>query len=1075
MPSVQEPDLASAGVALLVIFGLLIWYDKPVESVRPFDSYAQHQDLQATGYAYESWLWQDPFAFDLDSYIERNQYYIEFGDDPGKTPPYLLRIYKKTDVEPVADKKESEDKRKETESKKAEPEEGQCEYELNEKIGDIKKKDKTKTVKILAPLLKVRPNTTENKELRTRHRYAVIAGLIESGYRPLEPDHLHFCFTQENKEYDVRWEHFHYESKPQSEADTSGKKPDIIVVWMNSEIITNPDKFDFMSKSLLSLEGIENFDIYDLNNILSQKRIVDVNEQIACINENNNKNIEFRRTETDDKGLADKLTEELKLRNIKEPSEVMIITEQDSENARRLAHNFHDSLCKPINANAENGACGIKNVFYLKGLDAYQQVLHKQDKNEEANKPAAHLSAIDLDIPLPLPIGPSQFDYFHRLAKQINDVHKEINLEKRDSGIRAIGIFGSDFYDKLLILEALRAEMLNIMVFTTGLDAQMLHPPHWTATRNLVVASDFNLLPEEKGKDNKGQHQKQSYQEQFPVFRDSQQTNIFYRTIEIVTNDVTRFEIPSPQVFEVGRHGLVYLDTVQENKDLDYLPSGKTLEQTRTRLLLLSAIIILFIWFHWEFRPNSRRLSIRLWLSTLAILAIAWFVATTDKLGEPLSFTDGVSLWPTIFIQLIAIILAVEFLYKARRELDENFCYLSRLYFPICLNRKDFPICLNECRRELSKLSSRSFLPFIILILTIVIYALNDVYPAESGLPFDYCLASLVFLLLFYLAFFYLLKVERWVGFISVKHWIEKDNCLERKTNQEKNFVRLYRALCTRLRAFFHSNNRSSSRSGLCQENYENGLWQEYYNYGLPDHRLSRVVTIWLFFSIIETILIYLLPPWPLPCRGPTCDLVSWIGVLSFSVIMILLFFILDTVRLNFYWIKKLRTQHPLIREKITNEHRYAFRFAATNYPLQSLEKIVAVVAERTSVVDKLIYYPMLCIMLMLFARIAYFDNQDFPLSKGVTFAVSISLLFFSGFMLRTEAEKLKRSVIECAENLGRNNRHIQSEARKVIKRIKDISEGAFEPMFEQPVLRALLIILASIGLFASEYLKLFE
>ena len=35
------------------------------------------------------------------------------------------------------------------------------------------------------------------------------------------------------------------------------------------------------------------------------------------------------------------------------------------------------------------------------------------------------------------------------------------------------------------------------------------------------------------------------------------------------------------------------------------------------------------------------------------------------------------------------------------------------------------------------------------------------------------------------------------------------------------------------------------------------------------NHCLNRVVAIWLFFAIIETILIYLLPPWPSPCRAP--------------------------------------------------------------------------------------------------------------------------------------------------------------------------------------------------------------
>jgi hypothetical protein len=42
--------------------------------------------------------------------------------------------------------------------------------------------------------------------------------------------------------------------------------------------------------------------------------------------------------------------------------------------------------------------------------------------------------------------------------------------------------------------------------------------------------------------------------------------------------------------------------------------------------------------------------------------------------------------------------------------------------------------------------------------------------------------------------------------------------------------------------------------------------------------------------------------------------------------------------------------------------------------------------------------------MLMLLARITYFDNQEFPLSKGITFGAAISLLFLSGFVLRKRA-----------------------------------------------------------------------
>ena len=186
------------------------------------------------------------------------------------------------------------------------------------------------------------------------------------------------------------------------------------------------------------------------------------------------------------------------------------------------------------------------------------------------------------------------------------------------------------------------------------------------------------------------------------------------------------------------------------------------------------------------------------------------------------------------------------------------------------------------------------------------------------------------------------------------------------------------------------------------QVNHERHLWRQYCKYGRFGPRIARVVWIWLIFAIIETLLVYLLPPWPLPWRGATdpawrIGMAPWTGVLSFTITDAFLFFILDAVRLNFYWIKKLRTQHPLLTGHVPG------RLGYTSVPAQltRLEDIVSLIAERTRAVDKLIYYPMFCIMLMLFAKITYFDNQDFPLSKGITFGAAISFLFLSGFMLR--------------------------------------------------------------------------
>ena len=139
---------------------------------------------------------------------------------------------------------------------------------------------------------------------------------------------------------------------------------------------------------------------------------------------------------------------------------------------------------------------------------------------------------------------------------------------------------------------------------------------------------------------------------------------------------------------------------------------------------------------------------------------------------------------------------------------------------------------------------------------------------------------------------------------------------------------------------------------------------------------------------------------------------------------------------------------------------------------LESLEILVTLVAKRTHAIDRLIYYPLITMMLMLFARINYFHNLDFPLAIGITFAISMTLLFYAGFKLRSEAELLRIATINCAEKLAKNSS--ENDANTTIQKIRSINYGAFYPMLEQPVMRGLLLILASVGLFASEYLMIF-
>ena len=91
-------------------------------------------------------------------------------------------------------------------------------------------------------------------------------------------------------------------------------------------------------------------------------------------------------------------------------------------------------------------------------------------------------------------------------------------------GIKAIGVLGSDVYDKLLVMHALKAYFPDTQFFTTDLDSRLYHEREMDATRNLLVASDFGLElnPNIKG------------ETKIPPFRDNLQTATFVSTLMAV-------------------------------------------------------------------------------------------------------------------------------------------------------------------------------------------------------------------------------------------------------------------------------------------------------------------------------------------------------------------------------------------------------------------------------------------------------------------------------------------------------------------------------------------------------------
>jgi hypothetical protein len=156
--------------------------------------------------------------------------------------------------------------------------------------------------------------------------------------------------------------------------------------------------------------------------------------------------------------------------------------------------------------------------------------------------------------------GQAQFDYLGRLGDRIADLQKA--LKREDGGkISAVGIVGSDVYDTLLILQALRGRFPATLFFTTDLDVRFLHPRERDWARNLIVASSYGLALHD------------SLQGTVTPFRDSTQTAQFIATLAALggdrqLNEITRIPV---RRFEVGNR--MVMDLSVESSELVTSPA----------------------------------------------------------------------------------------------------------------------------------------------------------------------------------------------------------------------------------------------------------------------------------------------------------------------------------------------------------------------------------------------------------------------------------------------------------------------------------------------------------------------
>ncbi|QBR72208.1 hypothetical protein CU048_14050 [Beijerinckiaceae bacterium] len=826
--------------------------------------------------------------------------------------------------------------------------------------------------------------------------------------------------------------------------------------------------------------------------------------------------LHLQRTIASDDTLASGLVSELKLRNVKvgpdrKDGDLALISEWDTFYGQTLPKaveaGFGRNPCK------DGTVCWIHKLTYLRGLDGLTPMTdgaedRRQDKSAPQDaKPAgaAGFFKTQTDLKnLDRPVGQGQFDYLRRMSR---DLHKtDDELRKKGRRLQAIGILGSDVFDKLLVLRALRPEFPEALFFTTDFDEAFTIESELPWTRNLVIASSF------------GSKLTEAIQGGIPSFRSSYQTSAFLATLAAIGNPANHWATPEgfsddlarqlsiPRIFEISRTGEVLSFTAEQVpvQPMNYDPqpedcpqgSGScnplpllakattpnegrsaaeggmhglmniqpdneklfpTFEESGRKKLALGLAVAAFLalaLLYFRKVPKDARVEVGLvglGLAAGALASVYWeqfaeFVTDNGK-GEPILMLQGVSVWPTVLLRGLGIILSLYFIWRAQSGLHDN---------------------LREIADEmhLEPADKRGFLKKIL---------------------------SRILTLKKEIASFW--RERRFLGVFSyLRKTITSifDYSLDADPDQTDDRAKEPRSLQVK----------AAWKAYVGQERF----WSR---------RFWRALTYTLaMFMIFRFVIAPMLGQPTIPARGILAyNAYWWTTRLDVILMLFLTFFVFDATCFCLLFVNKLRraaTQWPLETIKLFEKR------------MQLQPEIVhdwidlEFVAKRTRCIGWLIYYPFVLIALLIISRSSVFANYAPSSTILVAQGISLSVVFGCAIMLWWAAtsarEATKQSLTDkiirlqgpsakerdqsasrreahslgndtgtnqapCAEegtlaaahplpqqkDIDDNPRYAE-QLETLLRRVEQLRDGAFGPFTQQPLVRAVILPMGSFG-----------
>lgn len=433
----------------------------------------------------------------------------------------------------------------------------------------------------------------------------------------------------------------------------------------------------------------------------------------------------FNRNHLTDQRLFD-IPEFLTRNNSSCDDGLVLIYELDTFYAYALTAHFRHNKFWDICQESNDKKAPIRRFTYLRGLDGNLpgvDIDRQNASNNNANNNATarrNKSMVPLDDSPPEHAeGRNQYDYLRRLVERIEKLDSEKTIAR--NGVKAIGIFGSDVYDKLIVLQALREKFKDKIFFTTDLDARFLHADQMAWTRNLIVASNFDLIPPLDSISNSND----IWQKDTTMpFRDSFQSSIAVSIFSVMRAKIEIQETQQeeieritgiikkeirPHIFEIGRTKAVLLSNDRYNQDPDDWickkirenkidekrvcsaegnehsnnHSGRNAERKQEmkmfgQLIAPLGLVAIFVFFLYllslittlptitkkdQLAEDDRRLRVKQ-KSILLVFVVVSLIAligigelVLQDNREPFRWFEGISVWPNLIIRLIGLLI----------------------------------------------------------------------------------------------------------------------------------------------------------------------------------------------------------------------------------------------------------------------------------------------------------------------------------------------------------------------------------------------------------------------------------